>query len=87
MMISDLVYYSKIANPSNEKEGIEDVCIANISPAEQRIRLQFAIRQFVISLVVLGIMIVLHLNPLWRLILFFLFSASTVSYFQVRDKT
>jgi hypothetical protein len=32
-------------------------------------------------------MIVLHLNPLWRLLLFFMFSASTVSFFQVLDKT
>jgi hypothetical protein len=29
----------------------------------------------------------LDLNPLWRLPLLFMFSASTVSYFQVLDKT
>lgn len=64
-----------------------DVCIANISPFERKIRLKFSIGQFVIALVILGAMIALHLNSLWRLLLFFLFSASTVSYFQARDKT
>jgi hypothetical protein len=72
---------------SDEDQEPEEVCIANISPYERQLRVKFAIRQFVITLVILGAMIALHLNPLWRLLLFFLFSASTVSYFQARDKT
>lgn len=72
---------------SDEDQATGEVCIANISPHERQIRLQFAIRQFVITIVILGVMIALQLNPLWRLLLFFLFSASTVSYFQTRDKT
>lgn len=72
---------------SDQDEPIGDVCIANISPRERKLRLNFAIQQFVIALVVLGVMIFLHINPLWRLLLFFLISAATVSYFQARDKT
>ena len=77
--------------PSNghfdEDQQTGEVCIPNISPFERKIRLRFAIRQFVITLVILGAMIVLDLNPLWRLPLFFMFSASTVSFFQALDKT
>jgi hypothetical protein len=71
----------------DEKQKTGEACIANISPFERDLRLKFAIRQFVITLVILVAMIALHVNPLWRLLLFFLLSASTVSYFQVRDKT
>ena len=71
----------------DDTQATREVCIANISPRERQIRLQFAIRQFIITLVVLGVMIALHVNPIWRLLLFFLFSASTVSLFQVLDKT
>jgi hypothetical protein len=82
-------YFSNLHSngPSDEDQEIGEVCIANISPIERKIRLRFAIRQFVITLIILGAIIALHVNPLWRLLLFFLFSASTVSYFQVRDKT
>jgi len=72
---------------SDEEQEIGEVCIANISPFERKLRVQFAIRQFVTTLIILGAMIALHLDPLWRLFLFFLFAASTVSYIQARDKT
>ena len=83
------VYFSGQNSNGLSGKGQEtgEVCIDNISPFERRIRLKFAVRQFVITLVVLGAMIALHVDPLWRLFLFFLFSASTVSYFQARDKT
>ena len=74
-------------DPPWQKEETAEVCIANISPLERRKRLRFAVQQSVITLVILGVMVALHLNPLWRLFLQFLFSASTVSYFQARDKT
>jgi hypothetical protein len=82
-------YFSDLPSndPSEEDQEIGEACIANISPFERKLRLTFAIRQFAITLIILGAMIALHLNPLWRLLLFFLFSASTVSYFQARDKT
>jgi len=82
-------YFSGLnwSDPSGEGQERGEVCIANISPSERKLRLTFAIWQFVIALVILGIMIALHLHPLWRLLLFFMFAASTVSYFQARDKT
>jgi len=74
-----------VSQPHNEEIG--EVCIANISPLERKKRLKFAIGQFIVTLVVLGVLIALDLNPLWRLPLLFLFSAATTSYFQVLDKT
>jgi hypothetical protein len=68
-----------------EEEG--EVCIPNISPQERRKRLRFAILQFAVSIVLLGALLAFGVNPLWRLPLFFLFSAATTSYFQARDKT
>jgi hypothetical protein len=82
-------YFSGL-NPNslyNEDQKVGEVCIANISPRERQMRLQFAVWQFIITIVILVVLIVLHLNPLWRLLLFFLFSASTSSFFQARDKT
>ena len=83
----DLAYFSNLNNFSNGKEDDGEVCIANISPLERQKRLRFGIRQFIFSLVILGILIVLHLNPLWRLLLLFMFWAAAVGYFQARDKT
>ncbi len=72
---------------SEEDQESGEVCIANISPFERRKRLKFAIRQFIVTLAILGVLIVLGLHPFWRLPLFLLFSAATTSYFQARDKT
>jgi hypothetical protein len=81
----------RFSNPSfdtsKEDEGKNEVCIANISPKERKKRLDFAIRYFIFTIVILGVLLFLNVNPLWRLPLFFLFSASTSSYFQWRDKT
>jgi hypothetical protein len=76
-----------INSSSHQNEDGEDVCIANISPLERRKRLMFGVRQFIFTLVVLGTLIALHLNPIWRLPLLFLFWASAVGYFQAHDKT
>ena len=82
-------YFSDLPSndPSDEGQASGQACIANISPFERKIRLKFAVRQFAITLIILGGMIALHVNPQWRLLLFFLFSASIVSWFQARDKT
>ena len=72
---------------SKKEEESGEVCIANISPLERQKRLRFGIGQFLFTLVVLGILILLQVNPFWRLPLLFLFWASTVGYFQARDKT
>jgi hypothetical protein len=89
-MTTNLVYFSDINHkfsPSSGEDESGEVCIANISPLERRKRVNFAILQFSVTLVVLGVLIVLGKDPLWRLPLFFLFSASTTSFFQSLDKT
>ena len=82
----DLVYFSNLNNFSKEEEGGE-VYIANISPLERQKRLKFGVGQFIFTLCVLAVLILLHLNPLWRLPLLFLFWAAAVGYFQAHDKT
>jgi hypothetical protein len=72
---------------SPHKEEVGEVCIANISPLERKKRLVFGVWQFVTTLVILVVLIVLGVNPLWRLSLLFMFWAAAVGYFQARDKT
>jgi hypothetical protein len=76
---------SNFSGPQNEEIG--EVCIPNISPKERKRRVRFAVRQLVTTLVVLGVLVWLEVNPLWRLFLFFMFSAATTSYIQALDKT
>lgn len=73
--------------PNSEDDGVGEVCIPNISPKERKKRARFAVRQLITTLVVLGALIWLDVNPLWRLPLFFMFSAATTSYIQALDKT
>jgi len=88
-MIDNLVYFagSNFNPSSNEDQEVGDVCIPNISLKERRKRVQFAIRYFLFTLVVLGALLAFDVNPLWRLPLFFMFSAATTSYIQALDKT
>ena len=83
----ELAYFSDLKLPEPSKDRDREVCIANISPLERRKRLKFGVRQFIFSLAVLGGLLILHLNPLWRLPLLFLFWAAAVGYFQAYDKT
>ena len=62
---------------SSRVEEIGEVCIANISSKEREIRKRVGIVQFVFTLVALAALIALDMNPLWRLLLFFMFSAAT----------
>ena len=89
MLAKDIFYFagSNFNPPSNEDHGIGEVCIPNISPKERKKRVQFAIRYFLFTLVVLGMLIAFDVSPLWRLPLFFMFSAATTSYIQALDKT
>ncbi|MBL8097991.1 MAG: hypothetical protein JNK81_02360 [Anaerolineales bacterium] len=73
-------------NPLGD-EGANEVCIANISPKERKKRLDFAIRQGVIAVMLLVALLYFDVHVLWRLPLFFVFAAATSSYFQWRDKT
>jgi hypothetical protein len=75
------------SDSSRESEELGEVCLANISPLERQKRLRFGIQQLIVTLLILGVLIALHVNPLWRLPLLFLFWASAVGYFQARDKT
>jgi hypothetical protein len=87
MTILNLSHYLALNHSSHKQEEGEEVCIANISPLERQKRLRFGIWQFIFTLAILGIMIVLGLNPLWRLSLLFLFWAAATGYFQALDKT
>lgn len=87
MTTFDLTYFFDLQPDFPKQDEAGEVCIANISPAERRKRLRFGIRQLIVALLVLGVMIVLHLNPLWRLLLLFIFWAAAIGYFQARDKT
>jgi hypothetical protein len=70
-----------------EDEGAYEVCIANISPKERKKRLRFGINQFAISLVILAALLLLGVDKVWRLPLFFMFGAAAAGFFQWRDKT
>lgn len=85
--INTAFFATSNSNGFSDDQAAGEVCIANISPYERRKRLNFSIGQFIVTLVALAVLIVLGIDPLWRLPLFFLFSASTSSFFQARDKT
>ena len=89
MAIHNSVYFANFDSNSAPQydEEVGEVCIANISPLERQKRLRFGIRQLIFTLFILAVLILLHLNPLWRLSLLFLFWAAAVGYFQARDKT
>jgi len=72
---------------SPEEDGNYEVCIANISPKERKKRLRFSIQELIVTLIVLAVLMFTGADKLWRLPLFFMFSAAAVTYFQARDKT
>jgi len=85
MSATQALFFSGSVDPQEDQVG--DVCIANISPQERKKRARFAVRQLVITLFVLGVLVALNVDPRWRLLLFFMFSAATTSYIQALDKT
>jgi hypothetical protein len=86
-MSINLAYFSNLNIPSPSREESQEVCIANISPSERQKRLRFGIYQFTATLVILAVLILLHVNPFWRLPLLLMFWAAAIGYFQARDKT
>ncbi len=82
MTINNSVYFAKFGlNSSPQKDEEEgEVCIANISPAERKKRMQFGIKQF-------GVLMLFRVNHLWRLPMLLMFWASATGYFQAKDKT
>ncbi|GAB1471597.1 hypothetical protein MASR2M66_24750 [Chloroflexota bacterium] len=74
-----------IFNPQGNEPT--DACIPNISPAERQKRMYFGILQLAISFLILAAMLIIGVDKLWRLPLFFLFAGGAVSIFQALDKT
>ncbi|MBK9005939.1 MAG: hypothetical protein IPM31_02995 [Anaerolineae bacterium] len=72
---------------AHPKGAVGAVCLPNISPKERKKRERFAARYFVFTLAVLATLVIFDIHPLWRLPLFFMFSAATTSYIQALDKT
>jgi len=88
MTTTKQLYFSDFGTlDSQNDEEIGEVCIANISPRERQIRKRFGVGLFVFTLIVLMILVFFQVDPSWRLLLFFMFSAATTSYFQALDKT
>ncbi|HVF26266.1 MAG TPA: hypothetical protein VNA23_10280 [Anaerolineales bacterium] len=73
------------SSPTDKEDG--EFCISNISSLERQKRLRFGVSQFIITLVMLGLLIAFGADRLWRLPLLFMFWAAAVGYFQARDKT
>jgi hypothetical protein len=59
-MSINLAYFSNLNIPSSSQEESQEVCIANISPAERQKRLRFGIQQFIVTL---AILVVLNRKP------------------------
>lgn len=72
---------------STEDDGAYEVCIANISPAERRKRLRFGIIQFVLGLILFGVLLITGADKIWRLGLILPFGSAAAGFFQWRDKT
>lgn len=86
--MTNTLYFSNFNMPDFQQDEVNgEVCIANISPKERQLRMRFGVVQFVISIVILTSLIAFDVNPLWRLGLFFVFSAAATGYFQAKDKT
>ena len=87
MIKTQAIFFSDRSFSNSQEEETGDVCIPNISPKERQLRKRAGIVQFVFALIVLGVLVAFDMNPLWRLLLFFMFSAATTSYIQALDKT
>lgn len=88
MTATDSILFLSLNNSTSQQdEQIGEVCITNISPKERKKRVRFAVQQLVVTLFILGALVILDVDPRWRLLLFFMFSAATTSYIQALDKT
>jgi hypothetical protein len=63
------------------------VCIANISPREQRKRLIGGAVQLAGALLVLGVLLATGTDRWWRVVVFPVFWGAAAGFFQWRDKT
>jgi hypothetical protein len=76
---------STASSPQEHQQG--QVCVANIDTQGRRQRLMAGVVQLVVGLGLLGLLLALHANPLWRLPLLLVFSGAAVGFFQWRDRT
>ncbi len=67
--------------------GVVDVCIPNINRAERVKRLRFGLITAAVSLGILAVLMIFHVDRWWRLALFPLFAGAATGYFQWRDRT
>jgi len=63
------------------------VCIANIGPRERRRRLTSGIVILALGVGIGAVLVISHVPPLWRLLLFLLFYSGAAGVFQWREKT
>jgi len=87
MSITQTIFFSNKSISNSQHDENNEACIANISPKERQLRKRAGVVFFAVALFVLSGLVALDVNPLWRLLLFFLFSAATTSYIQALDKT
>ena len=88
MTTTNKLYFSgfKISD-SQQGEEIVESCIANISPRERQLRMRFGVVMFFVSIMFLVALVAFDVNPLWRLLLFVMFTAAATGYFEAKDKT
>jgi hypothetical protein len=73
--------------PVNESVPDGSVCIANIGPKQQQLRLRFGLVMFAIGIIVAALVILTGVDRAWRISLFLPFYLGAIGYFQARDKT
>ena len=73
--------------PANESVPDGSVCIANIGPNQQRLRLRFGLMMFALGIVIAALIILTGVDRAWRISLFLPFYLGAIGYFQARDKT
>ena len=71
----------------NEHVETGEVCIANISLKERRMRLIAGVIPFCIGVVVLAVLVLSGVDRWWRLPLLLVFAGAASGFFQWRDKT
>ena len=76
-----------VNTPTNESVTDGTVCIANIGPNQQRMRLRFGLVMFEMGILVAALLILTGVYPAWRIVLFLPFYLGAIGYFQARDKT
>jgi hypothetical protein len=75
------------ATPAAGKNAQSGVCIPNIDTAGRRRRLWAGIIELAVGFGILGVLLALHTNPLWRLPLLLVFWGGAISVYQWRDHT